>query len=196
MNDDIIESFVKARKDKSGILLYIVIFAITMLVDVLIFMFFWLIGLYLSIIVTGIACIIVVILIRMRRLEYELSLVRGEMTISEIRNQAMRKKILSFDLNDIENFKAVDKDQIFSKQKQNYENQHKVLYCFGDDSEHVYFFNVRGKDEGVTFDIFITFDERFKKAFAHRCSDAKSVFQKQAALEAETSEKAQNGEQA
>lgn len=176
MTDEVIESFIKARKNKGRIMLYVLIFAVTMLIDVVIFMFFWLIGFYLSIIITGLAAVLVIILMRRGKLEYELSIVKGEMTVSEIRNQAMRKRLLSFDIKDIENFRETNLEEIASLDpKYNRENPHRLLYCISDDPEAIYFFTARAKEEGVTYDIYMSPDDRILKEIASKNFGAKRV---------------------
>lgn len=185
MNDDVIEMFIKARKNRTLAFRIILIFAVTLLIDVAIFMFIGLIGFYLSLIITGIAVFGVIIMVRMGRLEYEISIVKGEMRISEIRNQSMRKKILNFEIRDIENFREAKPEDVFAdnNKDKDKEHQHKLLCCFGDDDKDIYFFNARAMEEGVTYNIYFAPDSRIKREFADRNFEARKVLSKQRQFE-------------
>ena len=176
MNDGVTELFIRARKNKM-IPVWIILIAVAVVaIDTVLFALLELIGVLLVIMITGIGCYGSILLIKRSRLEYELSIVSGEMTISEIRNQTWRKKVMSFDIRDAQGFKIAKAEEVEVKEKLAKENNHKVLPCFNEESEEIYFFTARGKDEGVQFDIFIDPDERIKKEMASRNPEAKRVF--------------------
>ncbi len=175
MNDGVIESFIKARKNKMLPLWCILIVLAAVAIDVVVYLLVQLIGMLLWILVSGIAFYGILILIRLNRLEYELSVVMGEMTISEIRNQTSRKKVMSFDIKDAENFRKATPEDVAAKEQAAKENQHKVLCCFGDEDTDLYYFTARAKDEGVTYDIFMAPDNRIKKEIAERNFEARRV---------------------
>ena len=175
MNDDIIETFIKARKNKMLPVWCVLIAAGALASAIAIFAYLQLIGFLLALLAFVIAFLATMTLIKKNRLEYEISIVMGELTITEIRNQTWRKKVLCFDIRDIENFRKAKPEDEKAVSEMAKENQHKVLCCFGDEDEDIFFFNARDKEQGVTYDIFLAPDRRVMKEIASRSFDARRV---------------------
>ena len=175
MKDEVIETFIKARKNKMLIVWCVLIALAALAVSVVIFALLQLMGLLLALLAFLIAYLATMTLIKRNRLEYELSIVAGEMTITEIRNQTWRKKVMSFDIRDLENFRKAKPEEVKTYEDRAKQSQHKLLCCFGDEDEELYFFNARAKDEGNTYDIFMAPEDRIMKEIAVRSFEARRV---------------------
>ena len=180
MREEVIETFVKARKNKTAIIYCILIAIAALAVAAVIYYFYRLIGFLLIILVFAIAFYGMVLIMKYNNLEYEFSIVMGEFTISEIRNQTRRKKVMSFLIKDLENFKKVKTADVLAKKDDGVkkEDAPKVLYCFGDDDEEAYAFTARSADEGVVYEIYIKHDDQVMKEMALRSFEVRRVLGK------------------
>ena len=173
MNSDVVETFVKARKNPYLPLIYVGISLLVVAVGVVIFALYQLIGFFMVVLIAGIGIGAMVYLRNHNRLEYEFSIALGEFTLSEIRNETGRKKVLAFEIGGMQDFRRVEVSQIDEKRDKS-EKDVRVLYCFGDEDETVYNFRVRSA-EGDNYNIYIAYDQRIMRELAKRNFGARKV---------------------
>lgn len=181
MDDSVIEVFIKARKNRRTPLYYALIILAALALSAVVYYYFRLIGVFLVLILFAIAFYGIILVKKYNDLEYEVSIVSGEMTISEIRNQTKRKKTATFLLKDVQNFKILSASDVLSKTRGYREDSSKrQLFCFGDDASDgtakICFFTAGNAADGKAFDVFMDVtDERIMDELIARSFEVRRV---------------------
>lgn len=141
MTGDVIETFIKGRKNVYLPLIYVAIVLGMVLVATLIFAFLGLIGITIVVVLTAFGIYSIDFLKKYNRLEYELSISMGDLSVTEIRNQARRKPVLTCKIREITDFKIINPNNLPDTK-----DEIVKIFAFNDESEKVARFSARGED--------------------------------------------------
>ncbi|MBP1587375.1 MAG: hypothetical protein ILO53_03110 [Clostridia bacterium] len=184
MDANVIEVFIKARKNRLLPLYYALILAAALVLSGVVYYLYRLIGFFLVVIICAIAFYLILILRKFNDLEYEVSIVSGEMTVSEIRNQTRRRQLAKFHVKDIQSFKIIGKEDLPAGKGGGQKSEHtKLLCCVGDysadDSPEIYSFSVRNAENGITYQVYMDVDdERVIDEMVSKCFEVRRALKR------------------
>lgn len=153
MLNDVIECFVKGRKNKKLPLYYVLIIIASIAAIVVLGRFLGFVGVAFGILFAGFGAYLIYFISRMNKVEYEYSVVAGDFSVSEIRNQTKRKQLFKCSVRDIKSIKKLLKDELANNPPTK-RTDVSLCLCYGDDDEVIYHFDVRGED-GSSYDVYI-----------------------------------------
>ena len=189
MDNNVIEVFIKARRNRRLPLYYLLILLAAAVLSALVYYHYRLIGVFLVIIICAIAFYGIILVKKYNDLEYEISIVSGEMTVSEIRSQTKRKKVANFLIKDIENFRVLKKSDMAAvtagpdPSAKDGARSVRKLYCFGDGSgdgdADIYSFTGMDTADGRPYQVYMEVeDERIVDELVSKSFEARRVLKR------------------
>lgn len=151
MRDVFIERMVKKKMDGKDILIIVGLFVLSFLVIAASIMFLGGGGIMLVFLVVAGVCFGLYKLITMRNLEYEYSLTNGYMTVDKIVNRASRKRITSFECNEVEDIGDYQKN---AERLKNRDVESRIFASEYSDGQGSWFVIVRSQKTGKTLLVF------------------------------------------